>query len=109
VRAIMTGLDWKSKFTSAVIRPYFGEWELRLNGIVGQSFFSRAGRLLFTSSYDRKLLSGWPGEWASSQQMNVQMGDSLSAVASTIDDYPKSRLRYSERFGRFLSFKQQFA
>jgi hypothetical protein len=23
VRVIMTGLDWKSKFTSAVIRPYF--------------------------------------------------------------------------------------
>jgi len=35
-RVTMTGLDWKSKFTSAVIRPYFkGEWELRLNDICG--------------------------------------------------------------------------
>jgi hypothetical protein len=41
--------------------------------------------------------------------MNVQMRDRLSAVASTIDDQAKSRLRYSQRFGCFLGFEQQFA
>ena len=40
--------------------------------------------------------------------MNVQMGNRLSAVASTIDDHAKSCLRDSKRFGHFLGFEQQF-
>jgi hypothetical protein len=47
-------------------------------------------------------LSGWPTERATSQQVDVQMGDSFSSVVSTIDHDAKSGLRYSQRFGRFL-------
>jgi hypothetical protein len=63
--------------------------------------------LLYQSRLDT--LTRWPGHWTSSKQMDVQMGYCLAAVASTVDDHPISRLRYSERLRSFLSFHQQLS